>query len=282
MTKNDVPVEPGAESMEHSGDEQSDGTVPVEAPMLSVWAKVAAVFVVAGAIVVFVWGPRDMAHTLLEVWQTETGPVGALGYAAFYVVATCCFAPSSLLGVGAGFLFGGVWGTIIAIVCRPLGGLVAFWIGRHLARRQVKHWIEGWPRFQAIDRLTHEDPFQIVLLLRLVPVLTFNITNYVFGVTAVRWQDYLKATFLGVLPGTVFYVYIGVITSDITEALAMDKAPSLGDNWILWGIAGAVFAALGGYIVYRARQKWHELLRHEEEIRAETEASEAASSEAAE
>lgn len=243
---------------------------PDHGPVGALWSKIAALLVVAGAIVVLVWGPRDLAATLLELWQAETGVIGGLSYAAFYLVATACFVPSALLGIGAGFLFGGVWGTVIVLVCRPLGALLAFLIGRHLARGYVERWIEGWPRFEAIDRLTADEPFQVVILLRLVPVLTFNVTNYVFGLTSAGWKQFWGATFLGVLPGSLFYVYLGVVTGDVTRAVAMEEAPAVVDGVGVW-IAGAVaFAGIIAYIAYRARQKWKELLAQQEQIGAES------------
>lgn len=243
---------------ETTGDEPSSSSL--KKPTAKVWSKVAAVLIGLLIIVVLIWGPVELAETLIAWWQSETGVLGALGYAAFYVVATTSFVPAAVLGVGAGFLFGGVWGTGIALLCRPLGALVSFFVGRHLAREHVQHWIEDWPKFEAINRMTLREPFRIVLLLRLVPVLTFNITSYVFGLTKVTWKQFFGATFIGVLPGSLFYVYLGVAAGDVTRAVALEDAPPLEDYLVTWIVGIVAFVIVLAYLAYRGRKYWLEIV----------------------
>lgn len=250
--------------------EQLDPTPRLEQPPVQLWPKIAAGLIAVLVAIVLIWGPVDLARTLLEWWQQETGIVGAVGFALVYIVATACFVPAAVLGVGAGFLFGPIGGAVIAGLCRPLGALLAFMVGRHLARRRVQKWIQEWPKFEAIDRMTEEEPIRIVALLRIVPVLTFNVTNYVFGLTSVDWKKYFAATALSVFPGSLFYVYIGVITGDLTRAVAMEEAPQLGDHLVTWIIGGIAFAGALGYMFYRARKYWEEMVeRQEAEIQTE-------------
>lgn len=261
---------------------ESKRRIPLEEPTIKLWPKIAAGLIAMTIIVVLIWGPVELAETLIEWWQQETGPVGAIGFVAFYIAATTVFVPAAVLGVGAGFLFGGLWGGLIAAFCRPLGALVAFVIGRHLARDHVREWIEDWPRFGVVDRMTREEPFRIVMLLRLVPVLTFNITNYVFGLTAVDWKNFFTATFVGVLPGSLFYVYIGAATGDLTRALALEEAPPLEDYLVTWIIGGVAIIAVLSYMTYRARQYWLEIMEEEENVEGQTNTEEGETREAVE
>ena len=69
--------------------------------------------------------------------------------------------------------------------------------------------IASYPRFQAIDRAVGEQGFKIVLLTRLSPIFPFNLLNYAFGLTKVRLWQYVLASWIGMLPGTIMYVYLG-------------------------------------------------------------------------
>ncbi len=232
---------------------------PLKRPTVALWPRIAAVVIGLSVVAVLLWGPVEFGETMLAVWHNETGPVAVLGFSAFYVVATVVFFPAAILGVGAGFLFGGVAGTVIAVICRPLGALLAFIIGRHLARDHVEHWVEDWPKYAAVDRMTKKEPFRIVLLLRLVPILTFNLTSYVLGLTAVTWKKFVAGTFVGVLPGTLFYVYIGVATGDLTQAAAVDETPAFIDHMATWIVGAIAFVALLTYLFIRGRKYWAQI-----------------------
>ena len=247
---------------ESDNNENVDGSN--EVPTSALWAKIAGALILGAIIVVFAWGPLELGEALFDAWRSETGPWGGIAFAAFYIVATVCFVPAAVLGVGAGFLFGGVWGSVIAVLCRPLGALVAFLVGRHLARDHVRHWIDDWPKFEAIDRVTDDEPFQTVLLMRIVPILTYNLTSYVFGLTAVDWKRFFLATFVGVLPGSLFYVYLGVIASDLTRALTLEEAAPWTEHAATWTITAVAFAALLGYLFWRARKKWKEIMAEDQ------------------
>ena len=256
---------------EHDDNPPSDtDSDELPSPTVALWPRIAAIVIGLAIIVVLVWGPVEFGETMLELWHNETGALAVLGFSAFYVVATVVFFPAAILGVGAGFLFGGVVGSVIAVICRPLGALLAFVVGRHLARDHVEHWIEDWPKFNAIDHMTRKEPLRVVLLLRLVPILTFNLTSYVLGVTAVTWKKFVAGTFIGVLPGTLFYVYIGVATSDLAQAAAVDETPAFLDHIATWIAGAVVFLALLGYLFFRGRKYWTQITEEAQDDTAST------------
>jgi uncharacterized membrane protein YdjX (TVP38/TMEM64 family) len=139
---------------------------------------------------------------------------------AAYVAATVLIIPGSLLTLAAGFVFGLPAGVVLVSVSSVSGAACAFLVGRFLARAWVKERISRLPRFRAIDDATHSDGFLIVLLVRLSPLFPFNLTNYGLGLTAVRFRDYFFASWIGMLPGTILYVYLGTLTQDLTELTA--------------------------------------------------------------
>src|SRR5439155_1410723 len=96
-----------------------------------------------------------------------------------------------------------------------LGASAAFLVGRYLARAAVERRIAANPRFAAIDRAVGAEGRKIVFLLRLSPVFPFNLLNYALGLTRVRFADFFLAS-VGMLPGTVLYVYSGKLIGDVT------------------------------------------------------------------
>ena len=91
------------------------------------------------------------------------------------------------------------------------------------------------PRFGALDRATHHDGFLIVLLVRLSPLFPFNLTNYGLGITAARFRDYLLASWIGMLPGTVLYVYIGTLVLDVAQLANGGIAELSAQRYLLVG-----------------------------------------------
>jgi uncharacterized membrane protein YdjX (TVP38/TMEM64 family) len=87
--------------------------------------------------------------------------------------------------------------------------------------------VSGDPRFAAIDEAVGESGFKIVFLLRLSPILPFNLLNFALGLTCVSLREYVLASFLGMLPGTLLYVYLGSLVTRASE-IAAGHAGSAG------------------------------------------------------
>jgi uncharacterized membrane protein YdjX (TVP38/TMEM64 family) len=123
--------------------------------------------------------------------------------------------PGSVLTLGAGAVFGLARGSVLVSVAATAGATAAFLVGRHLARGWVARRIEGQPVFRAIDEAVAREGWRIVGLTRLSPVFPFNVLNYAFGVTRVRLREYVLASWAGMIPGTVLYVYLGALAGDL-------------------------------------------------------------------
>lgn len=77
--------------------------------------------------------------------------------------------------------------------------------------------LNNYPKFQAVAVAVERSGFKIVLLLRLVPLLPFNILNYLLSVTPVRLGEYILASWLGMMPITFALVYIGTTLKDLSD-----------------------------------------------------------------
>lgn len=151
--------------------------------------------------------------------------IGRLGvwapvaFIAIYAVATVAFVPGLVLTLAGGALFGVVLGTVYVFTGAVLGTLGAFLVARHIARPLVARRIGRDPRFERIDRSIAQRGLRIVVLLRLSPVIPFNMLNYALGLTRVRLRDYVIAS-VGMLPATIAYVYSGWLAADVAAGVA--------------------------------------------------------------
>jgi uncharacterized membrane protein YdjX (TVP38/TMEM64 family) len=148
------------------------------------------------------------------------GLAGALIFIALYITATVAFIPGSILTLGAGVVFGLGWGTVYVSIGSTIGATAAFLLGRSLFRGWISGKIEGSKRFSAIDRAVAEEGWKIVLLTRLSPVFPYNVLNYAYGLTDIGTLPYAFSSWIGMLPGTLLYVYVGSLAGNLAAAAA--------------------------------------------------------------
>lgn len=181
------------------------------------------------------------------------GSFGALIFACVYVLATVSFIPGSLLTLGAGAIFGVVMGSLVVSAGSTLGAAAAFLIGRYFTRDWVSKKIAGNPKFKAIDDAVAAGSFKMVILIRLSPIFPFNLINYAFGLTKVRFKDYLLASWIGMMPGTVMYVYLGSVAGDLTS-IGTKHGSKTPVEWMLYGLGLLATIAVSIYATRIARK----------------------------
>ncbi len=161
-------------------------------------------------------------------WINGLGALGGVVFIAIYIIATLAFLPAAILTLGAGVIFGVIWGSLYVFIGATLGAVAAFLVGRYLARGWVKQKISSYKKFANIDKAVSKEGLKIVFLIRLSPLFPFNLLNYALGVTSVSLKDYFLAS-VGMIPGTIMYVYLGHLAGD----LALIGNKSQPDNMIL-------------------------------------------------
>jgi uncharacterized membrane protein YdjX (TVP38/TMEM64 family) len=185
-------------------------------PAIPPWIRPAAAVLVLALLAGFLG--RATLRPMVDAALDTLGRLDGWGPAIFvglYVLACVFLVPGSALTLGAGALFGLVQGVFCVWIGATLGAVVAFLVGRHLARDAVARRLQRHPGFRRIDEAVAKEGWRIVLLTRLSPVFPFNVLNYAFGITAVSLRDYTLATALGILPGTTLYVYLGSLAGDL-------------------------------------------------------------------
>ncbi|MFP4424902.1 MAG: TVP38/TMEM64 family protein, partial [Spirochaetaceae bacterium] len=178
--------------------------------------KSAAALLIIGA-AVWLSVEYDLQGTLRDLlsWVEGQGAVGVITFIVAYIAATVLFIPGSILTLGAGFVFGVLEGVAYVSVASTLGATLAFLVGRYIAREWVSKKIAENPRFSALDRAVSQEGWKIVGLTRLSPIFPFNMLNYGYGITGVSLPSYFIASWIGMLPGTVMYVYLGSLAGSL-------------------------------------------------------------------
>jgi uncharacterized membrane protein YdjX (TVP38/TMEM64 family) len=182
----------------------------------------------------------------------DIGPWGPVLFVLLYVMATVLFLPGWILTLGAGAVFGLAKGAVTVSVAATLGATAAFLVGRYLARDAVARRLAAHPRFAAIDAAVAREGWKIVLLTRLSPAFPFNLLNYAFGLTRVPLRQYVWASWIGMLPGTVMYVYVGSLAGDLAT-LGQGARARTGAEWALYGVGFLATVAVTVYVTRIAR-----------------------------
>jgi len=146
-----------------------------------------------------------------------TGAAGVALFFAVYVVSTVALLPGSILTLAAGFAYGPVWGLAVASPASVTGATCAFLLGRTALRDWAAKKVGESRRARAIDAAVGREGFKLVLLLRLSPLVPFNLLNYILSLTRVTTGRYVLGSFIGMLPGTALYVYLGSLAPAAAE-----------------------------------------------------------------
>ncbi len=225
----------------------------VKKPTRRWWKLVVLILILGGLAVASIFLPvKDYLIAMLE-WTQGLGFWGPFFVAAFYVLACVLLLPGGVITLAAGFLFGVVTGTITVSVGSTLGATAAFLVGRTFARDWVRRKVAGRPKFAAVDRAVGEQGFKIVLLTRLSPIFPFNMQNYAYGLTGVKLWKYMLASWIGMLPGTLAYVYIGSGLRSLTEAATGQVEGGWVQRAFFWGGLAATLVVM--VVVTRIAQK---------------------------
>jgi uncharacterized membrane protein YdjX (TVP38/TMEM64 family) len=213
-----------------------------------VWLAAASVL---GFIAIFVaWFLLPVQDWLqgFSAWAQGLGAMGVVLVSIAYVICTILLVPGVPLTLAVAVAYGW-WSLLICFFGGMLAALISFLISRYLARDRVKRFIDKHPTIRAIDTVAYEESFKTILLSRLTPVTPFAVENYAFGVTGVRLGSFLLATAIGIVPGTIQNVWIGVIGRTAAQGGAGVA------NWILLVVGLVATIVLTVWMTRQAKKR---------------------------
>lgn len=145
----------------------------------------------------------------IKDWVSGYGIIAPLIYIGFYIVATLFFLPGLPITVLSGVAFGPIWGVVYVWIGATIGVSLAFLVGRYFARGLVESWISRNALFQKIDTKVEQEGWRILMFTRLTPIFPFNLQNYAYGLTNIKFPTYVIVSSIFMLPGSIAYVQIG-------------------------------------------------------------------------
>ena len=178
------------------------------------------------------------------------GPWAPAAYMAAFVILPAFFFPVAVLALAGGLLFGLWKGAVYTFIGAVLNCSLMFWMARHVGRAQLESLIRRKlsPQWrQRLEGLDGGGGFVLLIVLRLIPAVPYNLINYAFGLTGMSYWRYILASALGIIPGTFAFINIGDKVTDVTSP----------DFWTALGLLAALLAvtALLGKKLYPNKEK---------------------------
>ena len=187
------------------------------------------------------WLGTRISPAQLQTVISSCGNWAGFVYVGLFALLPAFFFPVAVLALACGLLFGLWLGSLYTFIGAMLNCTLMFLLARYVGREKVEHLVQErlsphWQ--QRLQNLEGRSGFALLIILRLIPAVPYNLINYAFGLTNMRWSNYLVASALGIIPGTLAFINIGDKALDITSP----------DFWIAIGLLGllmAVTALLG-------------------------------------
>jgi uncharacterized membrane protein YdjX (TVP38/TMEM64 family) len=157
------------------------------------------------------------ASEWIKALSSNVGRFGAFGpviYFVLYVLSTVVLAPSPLMSIAAGVAFGW-WGLPLAVISATAGGACSFFLSRYFFGETLEDWLMQRPVSKAAKNAVDEGGWRVLVLLRLSPVVPFGLLNYLLGLTNIPATTYLLWTAIGILPGSIVDIYIGIVGASV-------------------------------------------------------------------
>ncbi len=193
--------------------------------------------------------PLEEPLAWLMAQVNELGPWGPAAFVLAYVVLTSLLLPSTPVALSAGAVFGPLRGAVVVSIASVVAAAVSFGVGRWLGHHHMARRIERYPKLRAIyHAMGREHGWKVVVAVRLAHAAPFGVQNYLFGMSPTRFWPYLLATWMTMLPGAIFYAYIG---HEGAEAIS---GTSPTHSWLLKGAFLVVAVAALTYLTQFARR----------------------------
>ena len=212
------------------------------------WKKIAIGALVIGAIIAaYSLLPLNEWISSFQNWVKGYGALGWIIFIIVYAIATFALVPGALLTIAAGVIWG-LWGFPIVVAGAVVGSAISFLVARYALFERVQKMLETRPKLRAVNDAISDEGWKVVFLLRLSPALPFSLQNWFLGITSVGFWSSQIATLVGILPGTLLYVWIGSLGGQAGDDMSTVK-------YIVFGVGLLATLAVTILVTRKAQEK---------------------------
>lgn len=199
-------------------------------------------------------GLSEFLHHSME-WIASSGWVGAVWFIILYTLTCVFFLPGSVLTVGAGAVYGFWFSTALVTISSTVGAGVNFLTSRYLIRNWMQRKLGHSAKFRALEKAVSAEGWRIILISRMSPIIPHSLVSYAAGLIPISFSRFIFASFLGFLPQSAAYTYVGAVVGKALRTSA-GVTPHDPVTWTFYGL-GLVATLVVTLITTRvARRSW--------------------------
>lgn len=219
---------------------------------MTIRKKLVPILLFGALICLSIWLGSQVTPQQLQDAISRFGKWAAIAYIGLFTLLPAFFFPVAVLALAGGLLFGLFWGSIYTFAGAVLNCSVMFFLARYVGRKKAEQLIQKKlsPLWQSrLQSLNSSGGFALLVILRLIPAVPYNLINYAFGLTSISYGTYILGSAIGIIPGTLAFINIGDKALDVTSP----------DFWIAIGLLGLLLAvtALLGKKLFLANKQDH-------------------------
>lgn len=179
---------------------------------------------------------------IIQGYIISLGMFGPLIFLGFALIRPLIFFPITIMYLASGLAFGGFWGGVIGISVALLSALTAHFVANKIG---IDFLPMKWrSRICAVRDRVDEKGLRNMILIRFIPMISFDLISYSAGLSGVKLKPYLLGTLIGIAPRIFAYTYVG---SNI-------MSPGDSNFWIALGVLILIFVIPGLVYKYKKRK----------------------------
>ncbi|EJO5345974.1 TVP38/TMEM64 family protein [Clostridium botulinum] len=187
---------------------------------------------------------KDVSAVSIKEYINSYGVIAPIIYIIMFTLVPLTLFPDSILAIAGGMAFGMVQGSVYTIIGAVCGATLSFYIARVLGRNVVEKLVRGKAKW--FDNGVEKNGFLVIFILRLIPLVPFDVISYGAGLSKIKFKDFILATTVGIIPGILVFINLG------------DKALNVKSKQFFISIILLVLLCLSSFIM-KKKLSFHKL-----------------------
>ncbi|BDB02451.1 TVP38/TMEM64 family protein [Clostridium botulinum] len=178
---------------------------------------------------------KDVSAVSIKEYVNSYGAIAPIIYIILFTLVPLTLFPDFILAIAGGMAFGIAEGSVYTIIGAVCGASLSFYIARFLGRTVVEKLIRGKGKW--FEDGVEKNGFLVVFILRLIPLVPFDIISYGAGLSKIKFKDFVLATIVGIIPGILVFINLG------------DKALNIKSKQFVISVVFLVLLCLASFIM---------------------------------